>query len=207
MKALLFIHGVPPKELPDVRGYELIACTDGAYLYLKDKGFDLDKLDFISGDFDSHPEVYKTFKSEKIIYTPNQEFTDFEKALDVLKSKGICKVDVYGGSGGEMDHFLGNLTAAYRFYHDMEVHFFDEFSTYFFLPKEFVISNVQGKMISLYPYPIAKGITTKGLRWPLQNESLDMYSRIGTRNFAVDDKVQVQFNEGDMLIFIANEKA
>ena len=207
MKALLFIHGVPPKDLPKTEGYSVIACTDGAFLYLKEKGFDLDKLNFISGDFDSHPEIYTSFPNEKIIHTPDQEFTDFEKALDLLQSKGIECIDVYGGSGGEMDHYLGNLTAAFRFKEFMEIYFHDEFSTYFFLPKTFEISGVIGRTISLYPYPKAHHITTKGLRWALIDESLDMHSRIGTRNVAVDDKVQVQYTQGDMLVFIENAKA
>ena len=50
-KALLFINGEPPKQFPNLSGYKLIACTDGAFHYLKELDFPLDKLDFISGDF------------------------------------------------------------------------------------------------------------------------------------------------------------
>ena len=53
-KALLFINGVPPEKLPGTENYSLIACSDGAFHYLKEKNFPLEKLDFISGDFDSH---------------------------------------------------------------------------------------------------------------------------------------------------------
>jgi thiamine pyrophosphokinase len=34
-KALLFINGDSPKSIPDLSGYDLIACTDGAFHYLK----------------------------------------------------------------------------------------------------------------------------------------------------------------------------
>ena len=53
-KALLFINGVPPEKLPETENYSLIACSDGAFHYLKEKNFPLEKLDFISGDFYSH---------------------------------------------------------------------------------------------------------------------------------------------------------
>ena len=53
-RALLFINGEPPKTLPSLADYQLIACTDGAFHYLKEKNFPLEKLTFISGDFDSH---------------------------------------------------------------------------------------------------------------------------------------------------------
>ena len=58
---------------------------------------------------------------------------DFQKALDILKNHGVQKVDVYGGSGGEQDHFLGNLHVAFLFKNEMEITFFDEFSRYFFI--------------------------------------------------------------------------
>ena len=53
-KALLFINGDSPKTIPNLSGYDLIACTDGAFHYLKQHKFPLNQLDFISGDFDSH---------------------------------------------------------------------------------------------------------------------------------------------------------
>ena len=109
-KALLFINGVPPKNLPDISNYSLIACSDGAFNYLNEKGFPLDKLDFISGDFDSHSGTDENVYQEKFIYTPDQDKTDFEKSLEIIKEKGFKTIHVYGGSGGEMDHFLGNLS-------------------------------------------------------------------------------------------------
>lgn len=203
MKALLFLFGEPPIQLPNVEGYDVIACTDGAFQYLKDKGFNLDQLTFISGDFDSHTSSDEHLYSHKFIHTPDQEYTDFEKALDILFQKGVEVVDVYGGSGKEMDHYLGNLSAAYRFKDKLKIVFYDEFSSYYFIPKSFTITNIDRKMISLYPFPIAENIETKGLNWNLNNETLSMTSRIGTRNFAIEDEVSIQYKQGDLLFFVA----
>lgn len=57
-------------------------------------------------------------------------------------------------------------------------------------------------MISLYPFPAVENITTKGLNWPLINGSLNITSRIGTRNFAVEEEVSIEYEKGDLLIFI-----
>ena len=57
-------------------------------------------------------------------------------------------------------------------------------------------------MISLYPFPIAENIYSKGLNWELQNDTLSITSKIGTRNFAVDDEVFIEYNSGDLLVFI-----
>lgn len=202
--ALLFINGTPPKNLPKTEGYDVIACTDGAFHYLKEKNFPLEKLDFISGDFDSHSGKDEEIYHEKFIFTPDQDFTDFQKALDILKEKGIKKVDVFGGSGGEQDHFLGNLHVAFLFKDLMEITFYDEFSKYFFLQNNSKFENIQGKMISLLPFPSAENIVTKGLNWELNQENLDLTKRIGTRNFAKETSVEISYETGDLLIFIQN---
>ena len=200
--ALLFINGTPPKNLPNTEGYVIIACTDGAFHYLKGKNFTLDKLDFISGDFDSHSGIDENIYHEKFIFTPDQNFTDFQKALDILKNKDVKKVDVYGGSGGEQDHFLGNLHVAFLFKDLMEITFYDEFSSYFFIPKDFEINNVEGKMVSLLPFPKVENLVTDGLNWELKNEDLEITKRIGTRNFATKSTVKISYSDGDLLVFI-----
>ncbi|MBB6370902.1 thiamine diphosphokinase [Chryseobacterium shigense] len=204
-KVLLFINGDPPKKLPDYGNYELIACTDGAFHYLKSMGFPLDKLDFISGDFDSHSGADENIYHEKFIHTPDQEKTDFHKALDIIAERGFNTVDVFGGSGGEQDHFLGNLTVAFRFKDRMDIKFYDEFSEYYFIPKNFSIQGIKDRMVSLYPFPSVENITTKGLNWPLTNDKLSITTEIGTRNFAVDDEVSIEYEKGDLLIFVGKK--
>lgn len=204
-KVLLFINGDSPKSLPNVEEYTFIACTDGAFHYLKQLGFPLEKLDFISGDFDSHSGADENVYEDKFIYTPDQNKTDFHKALDIILEKGYQNIDVFGGSGGEQDHFLGNLTVAYSFKENLNIKFYDEFSEYFFVPKSIVLKNVKDKLISLYPFPTAENITTKGLNWSLNNENLSVTTRIGTRNFAIEDEVSIQYEKGDLLIFIGKK--
>lgn len=206
-KALLFINGEPPKEFPNLSDYELVACTDGAFHYLKELSFPLDKLDFISGDFDSYTEPFDSAQDDKqydfeIIETPDQNKTDFHKALELIREKGFENIDVYGASGGEQDHFLGNLSVAFFFKDQLNLRFFDNYSSYYFIPKEFSISGVKDKLISLLPFPIAKNIETKGLKWPLYKENLIFGERIGTRNIAEDQDVSIKYKEGDMLIFV-----
>jgi thiamine pyrophosphokinase len=208
-KALLFINGEPPKKFPNLSDYELIACTDGAFHYLRELNFPLEKLDFISGDFDSHKiEENILLQAQnhqfEIIETPDQNKTDFHKALELILEKSFENIDVYGGSGGEQDHFLGNLSVAFAFKDKANLRFFDKHSSYYFIPKKFTISDVKGKMISLMPFPIAKNIETKGLKWPLYKEDLILGERIGTRNIAENKDVTIKYNQGDLLIFVGN---
>ena len=204
-KALLCINGDAPKTLPKLLGYDIIACSDGAFHYLKTLDFPFEKLDFISGDFDSHKGSDEEIYAEKFIYTPDQDKTDFEKSLEILVEKGVSEVDIYGGSGGEMDHFLGNLTVAFAFKNKLKIQFYDEFSTYYFIPKDFVLRGVKNQMISIYPFPKAEKVVTKGLNWALNSETLNVTSRIGTRNFALEDEISITYTSGDILIFIGQK--
>ena len=105
-----------------------------------------------------------------------------------------------------MDHFLGNLCAAFRFHNELDITFFDEFGKHFFIPKNMVLHNVLGKMISLYPFPSAKNIITNGLNWELSNENLDITTRIGTRNFAIKNSISIKYSEGDLIVFIGAKR-
>lgn len=203
---LLFINGDAPKSFPNLEKYSLIACTDGAFHYLKELQLPLDKLDFISGDFDSHSGADENVYHEKFIHTPDQNRTDFHKALDIILEKGFKNVDVYGGSGGEQDHFLGNLTVAFGFKNQLNIQFFDEFSEYYFIPKKFTINNVKDRIISLYPFPLAEGLITNGLEWELNNINANMTTDMLTRNLAIDDKISIKYLKGDLLFFAGKKK-
>ena len=205
-KVLLFINGDAPKSFPNLENYNLIACTDGAFHYLKELQFPLDKLDFISGDFDSHSGSDENIYHEKFIHTPDQERTDFHKALEIILEKGFKNVDVFGGSGGEQDHFLGNLTVAFGFKNKMNIQFFDEFSEYYFIPESFSIYGVKDRIVSLYPFPSVENINTKGLKWELNNINANMTTDMLTRNLAVNDELSIEYQKGDILIFIGKKK-
>ncbi len=199
-KVLLFLNGEIPELIPDSSNYDVVFCTDGAYHYLKN--FNI-QPDIISGDFDSI-ELEQFPNTIEIISTPDQNDTDFVKALQLILDKGFRHVDVFGASGKQQDHFMGNLNAAYRFKNQMEITFFDNHSQYFFAKNKTILEGKMGQTISLIPFPTCQNISTKGLEFPLNNEDLSLISRIGTRNKAIDDYVEIEFKKGDLVIFIIN---
>ncbi|HFS67547.1 MAG TPA: thiamine diphosphokinase [Flavobacteriia bacterium] len=195
-KAFLLLNGELPNQLSNLQNYDLICATDGA-LHKLEK---FNKIpDLLTGDFDSstnHP------KNIEIIPTPDQEDTDFGKMLQILFNKGFKNIDIYGASGLEQDHFLGNLNSALVWKNRLELTFYDNHSTYFFAKNKTILKNVKGKLISLYPFSKAKKITTKGLQYPLKKEALKIGKRIGIRNFAIESDVKITFKKGNLLIFI-----
>lgn len=195
-KVFLLLNGETPKEVPNTSKYDIICATDGAYQYLKDNNI---IPDFICGDFDSLENIPKTID---VFHTPNQDFTDFDKTLQILFDKGFFSVDIFGASGKEQDHFLGNLSTAIQWKEKLKLTFFDNHSRYFLAAKSIEISNCKNKIISLIPLPKATNITTKGLEYPLNNEDLIFGKRIGTRNKGIQDIVNITFKKGNLFIFI-----
>ncbi|QOD60518.1 thiamine diphosphokinase [Polaribacter haliotis] len=194
----LLLNGEAPTKLPNLSKYDIICATDGAYQYLKNNNI---TPDFISGDFDSILDIPNDVE---VISTPNQNFTDFDKILQILFEKGFYNIDVFGASGKEQDHFLGNLHTALQWKEKLKLTFFDNFGYYFLAETETKVKDCLDKTVSLFPFPKASNITTKGLQYPLNNEDLDFCKRIGTRNKAIKGNIKITFKTGDLFIFINN---
>ncbi|WP_334055849.1 thiamine diphosphokinase [Polaribacter sp. P097] len=195
-KVFLLLNGDKPKHLPNLDEYKLICATDGAYKYLEENNV---SPNFVTGDFDSLTNFPKDIE---FIETPDQDFTDFDKILQILFDKGFYHVDVYGASGSEQDHFLGNLHTAIQWQYKLKLTFYDNYSTYYLADKVTSIKNCKEKIVSLIPFPEAKQISTQGLQYPLKKENLTFGERIGTRNRAVKNEVSISFTEGNLFIFI-----
>ena len=195
-KVFLLLNGEVPKTLPNLSDYDLVCATDGAYHFLEEN-----KIipDFVSGDLDSSEEIPKNIK---VIHTPNQDYTDFDKILQILFDKDFFMIDIYGASGKEQDHFLGNLHTAIQWKKKLKLTFLDNHSRYFLADKSTSVSSCKNKTISLIPFPKATNITTEGLQYQLNNEDLIFGERIGTRNKAIKNDIQITFKNGELFIFI-----
>lgn len=204
MKALLFLNGEITEVLPNPDDFDFVAASDGALAKLLQLDFDSKKIDAVIGDLDSlTPENRRNF-AEKIVFTPDQNKTDFHKSLEFLMEKGVREVLIFGANGGELDHTLGNFTTAFHFKDKVKLTFRDRWSTYFFAEKTEVLSGVKGRLISLYPFPECRGLNSEGLQWELQNHHFSTVGQIGTRNRARQDSVKITFESGDYLLFVGH---
>lgn len=195
-KVFLLLNGEVPSEIPNLNDYDIICATDGAYQFLKENNI---TPDFISGDFDSIQTIPENIK---VINTPNQNYTDFDKILKILFERHYKTIDVFGGSGKEQDHFLGNLHTAIHWKSKMKITFFDNYGFYFLADKNTELSNCKDKTVSLVPISEVTSIRTSGLQYPLDDEDLIFGKRIGTRNLAVEDAISITFKKGHLFVFI-----
>ena len=159
-QVVLFINGQFPKTMPLLDGFKKIYCTDGAYAKLLEHGI---QPDLVSGDFDSLA-LSEINAETKIVETPDQNATDFEKILKIIIEEGFKSVAVYGCSGLEQDHFLGNLNSMLKHKNEIEIRCFDDFGFYFFAENSMEITGFKDEIISLFPFPEAKSVFSKGVK-------------------------------------------
>ncbi|NUF27385.1 thiamine diphosphokinase [Gilliamella sp. ESL0254] len=201
--ALLFVNGEPPHHtVYHLDNYSYIACTDGAYHnYLSALTIE---PDFIIGDLDSYHTNKTIPPNTQIIHTPDQNKTDFEKAILFLASKGVTKFDVYGACGRASDHFLGNISVAMQYYRQYQITFYDNYCYFFFAKYDQKITNVKDHIISLMPLSKVIGLTITGFQYPLIDQTLSLGGQVSLRNKAINNLVQISFKEGHLMVFIEN---
>lgn len=206
-KALLFLNG----EAPDLyffsknylQNFSKIICTDGAYNYLHGS---IINPEIVIGDFDSiNLDTFEIPNNIKLIKIYDQNTTDFDKALQYLVNNNFSSVEVWGSSGSflsfEADHFLGNLSSALRFKEKINIVFYSQKQGFYFLEKKHRSTVKPNSIVSLYPFPYAKGVYTEGLQYPLIGDELNINNRIGIRNKAISANIKVSFSEGAILFF------
>lgn len=198
-KLALFLNGEKPQFLEKLQEYEQLYCTDGAYHFLAENNI---KPHLIIGDFDS---IEKLPKDIPHIHTPDQNFTDFAKALKIIIAEGYQEVAVFAANGLEQDHFLGNLSTALHYKKQIKITFFDDKQSYFFIPKHFETNIAIGKKVSLFPFPKCKVVHSTGLQYPLNGRNLSIKNnKIGTRNVAIAQKISISYQKGNLLLFLEN---
>ena len=96
------------------------------------------KVDVLLGDFDRDfdPTLYEKQQFPlEIVYTPNQDKTDLEKAFDYLIERKIPAVNVVWATGRRADHSITNMTNIVRYRNKLKIVILDDYSRIFLLQK------------------------------------------------------------------------
>jgi len=203
-KAVIFLNGVFPHGKvikANINKNDYLVAADGAANYLKKIKI---TPDIILGDLDSiNKAVLKYFlkKSIPVIKYTEQDTTDFEKSLNFIIQAGLKDVIIFGFTSLRPDHSLNNFSVMKRYYKKLNISFIDDDFIIEFIKQNIKFNYRKNQLISLLPFPSARGITTKGLRYALKDESLSLGVREGTLNVTTSDKVTVSFRTGDLILF------
>ena len=162
------------------------------------------KVDVLLGDFDRGFDA--SYYKEKqypleIVYAPNQDKTDLEKAFDYLIEKGHKAVNVIWATGKRADHTITNLTNIVAYRNLLKIVILDDHSKVYLLPETFEKWYTANTILSLIPIGKVSGITTQNLFFSLKNEDLTIGYRTGSSNHVIEDGiVSISHSNGDLLL-------
>ena len=198
--ALIVANGLIP---PD--GLITKLLTGSPYILAADGG--ADKLleigivpDAVLGDFDS---VSDTLPPQiKRLYSPDQNYTDLDKAVMYLREEGYTSITITAATGGRLDHTIGALSVLAKHGREVDLTLVDSVGTAKLVDGDMSIATEVGTVISLLALGRVSSITTSGLKWDLNNEFLSTGLRDGISNVAVAQLITINAAEGDLIVYI-----
>lgn len=71
----------------------------------------------------------------------------------------------------------------------------------FLITREAVFEGESGEEVSFLPLsPIVRGVTTRGLKWPLVDHTIKMGDSLGVSNMILEPRAGVSISEGKLLV-------
>jgi thiamine pyrophosphokinase len=167
------------------------------------------RVDYVVGDLDSaDPTAVESARAVGATverYPVDKDATDLELALDTARDQGAQRITVVGGAGGRLDHFVANvaLLASARFSDlELDARMGDAYVVVAQggrPPLEIV--GAAGSLVTLLATGgDATGITTGGLQYPLQGETLSPGTSRGVSNVLVGERGSVVLERGTLLV-------
>lgn len=189
---ILVADGLPLQSKPwkRLKNFEVIALDGAANAMAREGSLPHGVL----GDLDSISKKWKRHLEKKkvpFVFLPDQNFTDFEKALQWCKDRGVKKLWVFQALGKRLDHSLHNLFQLKRF-RSLNVRLFSETETIYFVQNSTLsLRGKKKRRFAVFPLPRAK-VSSSGLRWELKLQTLQLGKTASVCNEAHQEKVQIR---------------
>ena len=197
--AIVVCAGGPARAtLPAIPEDALVIAADGGILEAERLGL---RVDLLVGDLDSAPAdaIARAPRVER--HPVDKDASDLELAMDAAVAAEARRIVVVGGDGGRLDHLLGNafLLGSDR-WAAVEIDAVLGDARITVVRAERSIEGEVGELVSLYAVGgPARGVTTAGLRWTLDEGELLPGSSLGLSNEFVAPLAAVRVGEGVVL--------
>jgi thiamine pyrophosphokinase len=155
----------------------------------------------VIGDFDSiSASVQNRIPSERLFPIPEQDSTDFDKALRHLSTPLVLGV---GFLGRRVDHQMAVFNAMVR-RADRAVVLIAEREVIFHAPPRIRLDIAPGSVVSIFPLARTQA-RSQGLEWPIDAVPFAPDGAIGTSNRATTGQVEIEVEAPGLLIFLPRE--
>ncbi len=197
-RPVLLVGGAPVDagDLAALSGrYHRIVAADGGADQLAGHGL---RPDAIIGDLDSlrAPAGWGDVPVHRIA---EQDSTDFDKCLAYVDAPLFFAV---GFSGGRLDHVLAAFSTVAQ--SGARVVLLGDGDLCCRLNESIRLKLLPGTRVSLFPMGAAQGVSSTGLRWPVDGLDMAPAGRIGTSNEATGP-VEIAMQGGPVLLILPRD--
>lgn len=204
-RAVVFFHGDSPSEHTVkryIREDDVIVCADGGMIWADKLGI---KPDVYIGDLDSITStLHKKLQKEKIewfIYPKEKDETDSELVMRYVVEQGFTDITIFGWMGSRFDHVLANLFLLGNVKKNIQVRIVEEEQVLYLVKDKLSLRGKKGEFVSLIPLNgDVSGVSTKGLKWVLKNETLYYGKTRGVSNELVGKDAAITIKSGVLLV-------
>ena len=183
-----------------------IVAVDGGALRLLTQGI---VPQVVTGDFDSLTEeilVSLEAQGATILPTPDQDYTDLDKALTYVRNEiGDLPIEIFGATGGRLDHTYSVLSAIIKHgvFGEADIRLIDEIGETRPVRAgrmQRVGDDLPGRVLSLITIGTVRNITLHGVQWELEDATLAPGVRDGTLNQITERTVRLSCEIGAPLL-------
>lgn len=183
--------------------------TSDSILICADKGYDhavqMNLIpNYVIGDMDSVTQSIDKVPIQK--FPTKKDQTDTELAIDAALKEGCTEIVLLGASGTRLDHTIANILLLKRLEKaNICAQLIDEHNRMRVITHKTEWFANRGDVLSLIPLNNSTGITTQGLAYPLNNESLNVGSTRGISNYFLSNYATIDLKTGSLLVIQAND--
>ena len=169
---------------------DFVICADGGFAHAEKMGI---VPDLTVGDFDSYKG---TVTGEVRRFNPEKDYTDTHIAVTEALERGYREVVLLGATGTRLDHTLSNIgLLEYIALQGGTGHIINETNIITVINKSTAIKKDEGWHLSLIPIGEVKGVTLKGLKYPLDNYDLKFCESLAVSNEFTDTDAVIEIKE------------
>ena len=192
----------PEFYLEELREDDYIIACDGGYEHAVRSGV---RPHLALGDFDSYSG--EIAEDVPVLRAPcEKDDTDTMLAIKLALDKGYRDFMLLGATGGRLDHLLANISAAvYIVEHGGDCVICDRYNrVHVIRDRTLMLHGLRGQTLSVLSYTDeARGVTLRGMKYPLDDYTMSSAFPIGVSNVVESDECSITVREGILLVIEA----
>lgn len=191
-----------------IKSADYIISVDGGAGHLRKMGI---VPHILLGDFDSaNSEDIKFFadKGIEVFKFPVQkDMTDSELAVEKALEVGATEILFAGALGSRADHSIANIFLLKKLLSlGIKACIANENNQIYMFNRTFILDKKPGYKLSLIPVSEkVTGVSTEGLKYPLNNATMEMGTSWGVSNEFLEDSATVTIEKGVLLVCVSKD--